>query len=109
MNALKLVELGLKLAPPHDGLIIPEKCWCLLSNLSPNNYMTKNCLAGYKHTHSTNGKWNMTEQELINAIKGAEAELDHLQAIKTKSKKISSLIEEQQKLLKSLADILDSK
>ncbi len=75
MNVLKLVEIGLRLAPAHGGLVVPGECGCLIDDLSPGNCMTENCLAGYKHTHSTSGEWivstkrdGVTDEEIAETV-----------------------------------------
>jgi hypothetical protein len=52
---------------------------------------------------------DMTEAELISTIKKIEAERDSLNAVKTPSKKVDAKVEECNKLLTQLAELLDAK
>lgn len=75
MNVLKVIERGLRTAPAHDGLVMPEVCGCLIGDLSPGNCLSDSCQAGYKHTHSKTGEWivstkreGVTDDEIAETI-----------------------------------------
>lgn len=51
----------------------------------------------------------MTEQELINAIRSVETEIDSLKTVKTPSTKIAAKIEELQDMLAKIVGVLDGK
>lgn len=51
----------------------------------------------------------MTEQELINAIRSVETEIDSLKTVKTPSTKIAAKIEELQGMLAKIVGVLDGK
>ena len=51
----------------------------------------------------------MTEQELINAIRSVETEIDSLKTVKTPSTKIAAKIEELQSMLAKIVGVLDGK
>lgn len=52
---------------------------------------------------------NMTEQELINAIKQVEGEIARLKEVKTKSKKIAANIADLESQLASIVEVLDAR
>lgn len=60
MDVLKLIEIGLRTAPGHDGLVVPGECGCLIGDLSPGNCLSDKCQAGYKHIHSKTGEGVMS-------------------------------------------------
>ena len=52
---------------------------------------------------------NLTEQELINAIKQVEGEIARLKEVKTKSKKIAANIADLEGQLNSIVEVLDAR
>ena len=50
-NLIDIVKDGLKINN-YDGLVNPGLCGCELTDLSPGNCITDDCIPGYKHIHS---------------------------------------------------------